>query len=436
MPRKAQKLVELREMFDEYEFEVEDVEDVTVLKEMHMRMGEIYDPRDQAYVRHELGDVIMIVLLAVLADADEWLEVEAFGKAHEKWLRKFMRLENGIPSDDTFRNVMSMLNTNYVYGIAISFLIKKVDEIIEIAKSEGLIEAGPEKKDNISFDGKTSRGSSRKETDVAGAESLHTLNAYSSMYGICITQSFIEGKTNEITHMPELLRRIDLRNTIATWDALNTQKDTVKAVIEGKGDYVGALKGNQHNFYKDVRDYFEPKVLEKLKKEPKGKHYTTTKEKEHSAVVTREYYLTDDIGWLYDREKWAGLKAIGMAVKTIKSNNPSKAAVTEVRYFISSVTGIGEFSNAVRDHWGVENGLHWHLDFTFRDDKNTTMTKNGAKNLQIFKKLAIAILKMAQCIYPKRTSLKLIRYKLAMDFENEIGRIFSMMNVENLRIDK
>ena len=122
MPRKAQKLVELRGMFDDFEFEVEDVEDVTALKELHMRMSGIFDPRDQAYVRHELGDIIMIVLLAVLSDADEWLEIEAFGKAHERWLRTFLRLEHGIPCDDTFRLVMSLLNTNYVYGIAVSFL--------------------------------------------------------------------------------------------------------------------------------------------------------------------------------------------------------------------------------------------------------------------------------------------------------------------------
>ena len=434
MPRKAQKLVQMRGMFDDYDFEVDDTADVTALKELHMRMGEIFDPRNQAYVRHELGDVIMIVLLAVLANADEWLEVEAFGKAHEKWLRRFLRLEHGIPSDDTFRIVMSLLNTNYVYGIAVSFLMGKVDEILDAAKVKGATIGVPTEKETLSVDGKTSRGSGRKETDVAGAASLHTLNAYSSAYGFCVGQSFIEGKTNEIAHMPELLRRLDLRGTIVTWDALNTQKETVKAVMEGKGDYVGALKGNQHNFFKDVKDYFEPEVIRKLKGNPKS--YVSTKEKERSSVVTREYYLTDDIGWLYDREKWAGLKTIGMAVKTTMSNNPSKSPTMEVRYFICSVTDIMEFSNAVRDHWGVENGLHWHMDFTFRDDKNTTMARNGAKNLQIFKKLAMAILKMAQCLYPKRTSLKLIRYKVSMNFENEIGLIFSMMNVENLRVAK
>ncbi|MCL2352416.1 MAG: ISAs1 family transposase [Firmicutes bacterium] len=142
--------------------------------------------------------------------------------------------------------------------------------------------------------------------------------------------------------------------------------------------------------------------------------------------------MTDDIAWLYNKEKWSGLKTIGMEIKTINKNNPNLPVVTEQRYFISSVKGIEDFSRAVRSHWGVENGLHWQLDFTFKDDKNTTMPENGAKNLQIFKKLALAILKMAQCIYPKRTSLKMIRFKLAMSFEQEIGNIFSMMNPANL----
>ena len=143
------------------------------------------------------------------------------------------------------------------------FLMEKLDGMLKIAKDQGMIESAPPKKDMLSFDGKTSRGSGREETDVAGSVSLHTLNVYSSAYGFCVGQSFIEGKTNEITHMPDLLRRMDLRGSIATWDALNTQKDTVKAVIEGKGDYVGALKGNQHNFHQDVKDYFEPEVIQK-----------------------------------------------------------------------------------------------------------------------------------------------------------------------------
>jgi predicted transposase YbfD/YdcC len=414
--------------------ELVNTEDVTVLKELHLRMNEISDPRDSAYVRHELGDIIMITLLAVLSNANEWQEIELFGKAHEKWLKRFLRLEHGIPSDDTFTITLSILDTNYVYGIAIEFLMKKLDEIVHISRIVNGTANEPDEKDIYSFDGKSSNGSGRKETDVPGAKPSHTLNAYSSDYGFCMTQIPVSEKTNEITGMPEILRMMDLRDTISTWDALNTQKDTVKTVIEGKGDYVGALKGNQHNFSQDVKDYFEPDVLDALKKNKNG--YTITKEKEHSGVVTREYFLTDDIKWLYSREKWAGLKAIGMELKTIHKNNPNLPVVTEARYYISSLTDINDYSRAVRSHWGVENGLHWHLDFTFKDDKNTTMAKNGATNLQAFKKLAMAILKMAQCLYPKRTSLKSIRFRLAMSFECEIGNIFGMMNIENLRVVK
>jgi predicted transposase YbfD/YdcC len=432
MARRAKKLQEIAEIFEGFKTEIIDTEDVTVLKELHLRMSEISDPRDSAYVRHELGDIIMITLLAVLSNANEWMEIEMFGKAHEKWLRRFLGLEHGIPSDDTFRIVISSLNTNYIYGIAIDFLIKKVDEIINLSNATTEPGKKPEK-DIRPFDGKTGNGSGRKETDQPGTKPLHTLNSYSLDYGFCVTQNFVDEKTNEITAMPEILRRMDLSNSIATWDALNTQKTTVEAVIAGKGDYVGALKGNQHNFYQDVKDYFEPDVLARLRED--SACYCVTKEKEHSAIVTREYYQTEDIKWLYNKEKWAGLKAIGMERKTIQKNNPNIPVSIEERYYISSFFDIKDFSRAVRGHWGVENGLHWHLDFTFKDDKNTTMRENGAKGLQIFKKLALAILKMAQCLYPKRTSLKSIRFILAMSFEREISNIFSMMNLANLKVN-
>jgi len=427
MARKSKKLMQLREMFEEYDIDVTEQEDVTILKELHLRMSEISDHRDTAYVRHELGDIIIIALLAVLSNADEWLQIEIFGKSHEKWLRRFLHLEHGIPCDDTFRTVIGSLNINYVYGIAIKFLMEKLDEIIQIAKSPKESE-----KEILSFDGKVSRGSKREETNQAGSAALHTLSAYSGEFGFCITQEFVSDKTNEITSMPEILNRLNLRNSIATWDALNTQKDVVAAVIEGKGDYVGALKGNHKNLHQDVIDYFEPDAIKALRKSPK--HYEATKESEQSAIVTREYFLTDDIKWLYDRENWAGLKTIGMELKTIKKLNPEIPVKTEARYFISSVKNVKDFSRAVRDHWGIENGLHWQLDFTFNDDKNTTMTKNGAKALQILKKLALAILKVAQCLYPPRTSLRSIRYRLSLNFTQEVEKIFSLLNADNLGV--
>ena len=425
MARKSKKLVQLREMFEEYDFEVTEQEDVTILKELHLRMSEISDHRDTAYVRHELGDIIIIALLAVLSNADEWLQIEIFGKTHEKWLRGFLRLEHGIPCDDTFRTVIGSLNINYVYGIAVKFLMSKLDEIIQLTNAPEESE-----KEILSFDGKVSKGSKREQTNQAGSAALHTLSAYSGDFGFCITQEFVSEKTNEITSMPEILKRLDLRNSIATWDALNTQKDVVAAVIEGKGNYVGALKGNHKNLHQDVMDYFEPDVLKALRKSQT--HYEATKETEQSAIITREYFLTDDIKWLYDRENWAGLKTIGMELKTIEKLNPEIPVKTEVRYFINSVKNVKDFSRAVRGHWGIENGLHWQLDFTFNDDKNTTMAKNGAKALQILKKLALSILKVAQCLYPPRTSLKSIRYRLSLNFTQEVEKIFSLLNADNL----
>ena len=225
---------------------------------------------------------------------------------------------------------------------------------------------------------------------------------------------------------------MNLEGTICTWDALNTQKDIVKTVKEGKGDYVAALKENHKNLYEDVRDYFTEEEMRELKGNG-NKNYERTVEKEHSAVVTREYYLTTDIEWLYNKEEWAGLKAIGLEHKTIKKNDPKKPIVYEDRYFICSICKISDFARAVRGHWGVENGLHWHLDFTFKDDKNTTMADNGAKGLQMFKKASLAILKIAKVVYPKRTSLKMIRYRLSLSFEEEINRIFNVLDVVQLR---
>jgi len=261
---------------------------------------------------------------------------------------------------------------------------------------------------------------------------LNTLNAYSSDWGMCIDQQFIEDKSNEIPAMPLLLKRLDLKNSIVTWDALNTQKDTVRAVIAGKGDYLGALKGNQGNLFSDVKDYFDEETKAEIKKAD-NERYKTTTEKEHSAIVTREYYLESEIDWLYDKKDWAGLSAIGVEIKKTVKFGKETEPIFEERYYICSITNINDFARAVRGHWGVENGLHWHLDYTFNDDKNTTTKDNGAKGLQMFKKIVLALLKIAQAVYPPRTSLKKIRYRLSLDYENEIERIFTALNADSVK---
>ena len=436
MPKKAKKLQEISKIMEGYVVNEFDKINVSVLKELVEETEIIADPRYKPKTWHKLSDIIIITLFAVMANADEWSAIETFGKKKEKWLRTFLKLENGIPTDDTYRIVISKLNVQSVYRVMIGFLIRKLSEIINIFG----LEETDEEKEIMSIDGKVSKGSKRNEGEKEGTKALNTLNAYSSKWGMCIDQEFIEEKSNEIPALPILLERLELRDTIVTWDAINTQKGTVAAVITGKGDYVGALKGNQGNLYEDVRDYFDEAKISEIKTDDKNRkgqglkaeNYQKTVEKEHSAVITREYYIEKDIEWLYGKEEWAGLKSIGVEIKTIEKNGVGTTPVYERRYYISSVKDIKDFARSVRGHWGVENGLHWQLDYTFNDDKNTTMKNNGAEGLQIFKKIALAILKIAQAVYPVRTSIKRIRYNLSLDFENEIKNIFVALSIDNL----
>jgi len=235
-------------------------------------------------------------------------------------------------------------------------------------------------------------------------------------------------KTNEIPAGPVLLGKMDLKGKIVTWDALNTQKETVEAVIRGKGDYVAALKGNHPLFYKELQEYFSEEKLGELEKMPG--HYKKTNEKEHGGIVSREYYQTDETWWPEDKKKWKGLVTFGMVKK--KLEKPDGRTTEEKRYYISSLPADVElFSKAARGHWGVENSLHWHLDFTFRDDYNTTAEKTCAKNMQMLKKIALAILRIVQGMYGQ--SLKRIRKTIARDCEKELENILSALSSDAIK---
>ena len=221
---------------------------------------------------------------------------------------------------------------------------------------------------------------------------------------------------------------MDLKGKIVTWDALNTQRETVKVVIRGKGDYVAASKGNHALFYKEVQEYFSEEILEGLEKTPG--HYKKTVEKEHGGIATREYYQTDETGWYEDKNKWCGLATFGIVKK--KLVKPDGKTMEERRYYISSLpVDVELFSKAVRGHWGMENQLHWHLDFTFKDDYNTTTEKTCVKNMQMLKKIALAILRIVQEMYGQ--SLKRIRKTIARDCEKELENILSALSANAIK---
>lgn len=425
MAKKSTRLEELHNTFRENGISPETVmENDKLIKEIKQQADAVQDYRHPSYIRHLLGDIIMIVFFAVLGNADEWADIEVFAKSKEKWLRKYLELPGGIPTDDTYRIVFSNIDAGHFFQVTTGILLHTVDGIIRLAGKQDNIH----EKSVVSVDGKVSCGSGRKDTVDGKVKALQTLNVYSNDYGMCLAQKFISEKTNEIPAAQELLRLMDLKGMIVTADAMNCQKGTVEVIIDGEGDYVLALKGNQGLFYEEVLAYFDEDCRERLK--GKAGCYKKTVEPEHGGIAVREYYITEDTAWYSEKGKWKGLKSFGMVHKKLKKHDGS--IEEENRCYICSIEeDAWEFERAARGHWGVENNLHWQMDFTFRDDKNKSMAKTGAKNLQIMKKIVLSILSLVKSSY--KLSMKKIRYALSLDYENEIEKMLSMLDVNSIK---
>ena len=386
--------------------------EISKLKELKEKSKMLKDERQKGKIVYKIWDIVVVVILAVLADCNEWEEIADYARDKKDFLKKFLKLTGGIPTAKTYERVISLIDSQELNKIFVDFIkdIQFMDDIYF--------------KDILSFDGKVDKGSSRKKGYIVEeTKPLNVLNVYSDKLQMCIDQEMIEEKTNEITAIPDVIKRLDLTNVICTWDALNTQKDNVKAVISKGGDYCVALKANQGNFYKDVQDYFDEDRLLIIESGYEGA-YQLTREKNHEAVITYEYYQTEKVNWYPDIKLWEGLKRIGLVKKTIDQSDGTR--VEEKRYYISSLLlDISVFSNAIRKHWNVENKLHWQMDFTFKSDDNTTMNKKALFNLQIIKKFCLTILNEVK--KDKNKSLKRIRKDLSRNVEKETIEIFKLL---------
>lgn len=391
--------------------EIKEIE-ISKLKELKEKSMMLKDERQKGKVIYKIWDIVLVVILAVLADCNEWEEIADYARDEKDFLKKFLKLTGGIPTAKTYERVISLIDSQELNKIFVDFIkdIQFMDDIYF--------------KDILSFDGKVDKGSSRKKGYIVEeTKPLNVLNVYSDKLQMCIDQEMIEEKTNEITAIPDVIKRLNLTNVICTWDALNTQKDNVKAVISKGGDYCVALKANQGNFYKDVQDYFDEDRLLIIESGYEGA-YQLTKEKNHETVITYEYYQTEKVNWYPDIKLWEGLKSIGLVKKTIDKSDGTR--FEEKRYYISSLLlDISVFSNAIRKHWNVENKLHWQMDFTFKSDDNTTMNKKALFNLQIIKKFCLTILNEVK--KEKNKSLKRIRKDISRNVEKETIEIFKLL---------
>ncbi len=397
-------------LLNKYKVNIDDLNFVA-LKEFKEKVKALSDGRQKGKVKYKIWDIVVVSFLAILGNCNDWEEIHDFAVLKKDWLKNFLMLTGGIPSAITYKRVFSIIKPDELENICVLF----AQDVLKLFSSN---------RDIMNIDGKTDNGSKRNENDVRNkVKSLNVLNAYSNNLGLCVASEKIKDKTNEITTIPKILERINVKGNIITWDALNTQKSNVEKVIKLKGDYVVPVKLNQENFYNDLSLYFDDKQLEIIKACGIRNAYTKQIEKSHSSIVTYEYFQTEDISWYHDLKNWKGVKSFGAVKKTTQKNSNKSI---ETRYYISSLyIDIETFSKAIRQHWSVENKLHWHLDFTFKQDDNSTMDKNALLNLQILKKLSLAFLNDVKRIYDR--SLRRIRFWLSLDYENEILRFFNIL---------
>jgi predicted transposase YbfD/YdcC len=327
------------------------------------------DPRHPAFREHHLlGDILVIALSAVLAGARSWEAIAEFGRSKATWLRAIgLRLPNGVPSHDTFNRLFADLDP-VAFQDCFTGWINGVCEALGVR--------------HIPIDGQALRG-----TRGPGGTCLHLVSAWAAEQRLTLAQVAVQGKSNEITAIPEVLRLLDLKGALVTLDAMGCQKEIAKQIREQGGDYVLAVKDNQPTLAADVEACF----LRAYEGDFTGvRHDTfTTQEVGHGRVEERVYTVIYDPSGLTTQAEWLGLRS---AVQVIRTRRVADKEGVEVSYYISSSqAAAGVLADGIRAHWGIENGQHWCLDVLLGQDRCRARHKNAAQNLAWLRKIALAV---------------------------------------------
>lgn len=436
MPKKSTKLEQLSEKIH---ITVEEMRNLGVENLDHMfleiyveQASQLTDTRQQKKVKHPLKDVVGIVFFAVLAGNDEWTDIADFAADEKETLQKYLELPNGIPSHDTIQRVFFILRSDELQNMLVTILVQLVNTVKNKNELDEYLyrndELGCYIKDVIAADGKETHNTGKKNSDdVCDKRNLNEFNVMSTEWGICLSATRIDEKSNEIPEMQEVIGRLDCRGCVVTADAMNTQKETARAIVkEAHGDYCLALKENQKNAYHEVKEYFANEAVLKEIMAADGQ-YLKEIEKTSSGMITREYFITDDISWFADRKYWEKLSTIGYERKTAARKGTDEIIIEE-RYFLCSIKPIAElFAIVVRRHWHIENNLHWALDIVFKEDKLRSKEKNGIHNLGLIRRFVLFIIKLLKAYYHR--SMKRIRSKIGRNPESEIPVILAVLKV-------
>lgn len=359
------------------------------LEDVAQHFAELEDPRSDINLRHPLGSVIVIALMAVLAGAGGPTAIAKWAAMKEDLLRKVLPLPHGIPRKDVFGRVLQTLKPEAFQTCFASWLRSLRDAAAEANSVDQPI---------LAVDGKTLR---RSHDRRKGLGALHSVSIWASELGLSLGQVATDEKSNEITAIPELLRLVDIQGAIITIDAMGTQTAIAQQIVEGDADYVLALKGNQETLHQSVIDYVNEKVDNDFSGIGARKHIT--KEKGHGREETRIYVHMPAPKHLSGFARWKGLMTIGVAMLTCLRDGKE---TMEIRYYISSLpVGVKRFARAVRGHWGIENSCHWSLDVTYREDDSRIRNEHLRENFAWLNRFTLSLLKQ----HPSRDSLAMKR---------------------------
>ncbi len=359
-------------------------------------LSAVSDPRrDYGNLRHKLMSILVIGLCSTICGGTNYEDMEEFAEAREEWLRTFLDLPNGIPSADTFQRVFQRLDSAQLLLCLNQWL-----ETDPLNVSGGRL---------VNIDGKTIRGSGAY---AERQSSFHVLSAWVHEHNMVLGQLDVDGKSNEITAIPELLDMIDIQGDIVTIDAMGCQKDIAAKIRSKEADYVLAVKGNHSTLYEDIQDYFawaqrEPEKLASYR-------WVGEIEKDHGRIERREVTTITNVEWLRRVGEWKDLTTI-IRYRSTRYTDDGKTSTD--RYYISSFeTTPEQFGYLIRNHWSIENRLHWTLDVTFREDASKVCKDRSPLNLSVLRKIALSRLQKAPT--PKKISLhrKMLRAALNTDF--------------------
>lgn len=368
---------------------------------------QIPDPRVVGRTIHKMEHIIYITIAAVIAGCQGWDEIAEFGRTKIGFFKSRLPDLESIPSHDTFNRFFSIFDPKGFEEIFRNWVKEVIGEV----------------KGVVAIDGKLMRGSSKCDAEhTLGKDDFRMwiVSAWSAENSISLGQEKVGDKTNEITVVPKLLSAIDLKDTIVTIDAMGCQTSITKKIIEGKGDYIIALKENQKNSYNFAKEIISENVH-------KNYQYNTTRyttfDEGHGRSEERRYIVVSfgDITQRMFKDRFEGMRSV-VGVISRRTNHTTSETSEETRYYISSLGNEDpqKIASAVRAHWSIENNLHWQLDFTFREDESRKI-KNAARNFSAITKMALSILKNDKTI---KGSLNLKRMKAGWD-EKYLSKLLS-----------